>query len=131
MDHDNGFEGHNSLTYQTSPPATVVMAGNHKEDSPMRIDDLSFNKTNLHSKSTAVGDIKMPKSSLSRNEPSTGDMKLFYDGTPNTMQNGTTIEPEANMVSETGPASNVIVDYSPLQNQMEKNKECKLIFKIF
>ena len=126
MDHDNSFDGHTSLTYQTSPPATVVMAGNRKEDSPMRVDDLYFQSTNLDSDNTAVDNIKMSTNSLLLgNGPSSGDLRLSDDGTPTTMQNGTEIESEAHLVPATRTVSNVIVDDSPLQNQMEKNKECK------
>ena len=126
MDHDNSFDGHTSLTYQTSPPATVVMAGNHKEDSPMRVDDLCFQTTNLDSDNTAVGNIKMSTNSLvSGNGPSRGDLRLSDDGIPTTMQNGVEIDSEARLVPATRTVSNVIVDDSPLQNQMEKNKECK------
>ena len=126
MEHENSFDAHTSIPYQTSPPATVVMAGNHKEDSPMRIDDLCFHNTNLDSDSTALDNIKMSTNSLlPGNGPSRGDLKLLNDGAPTIMQNGTDLESEAHLVPATRPASNVIVDDSPLQNQMEKNKECK------
>ena len=120
-------ESHNSLTYQTIPPTTVMMAGNNKEDSPMRIDnEIISSNANVRDAQAADGIPKMSAHFDGSNVVSANmGLQGWNEGSTLVQHNGLLSEPEVNSLPETRPASNVIVDDSPLQLQMEKNKECK------
>ena len=122
------FNNPNSRNYQTIPPTTVMMAGNNKELSPMRVDD------NIHATNTNVGEAQ----ASGDNPIMLDDFRQSVEGSgPDIFRFGkeaselgsfdeAAVSAEANPIPEKKPGSNVIVDESPLQLQMEKNKECKL-----
>ena len=125
----DNFDSVNSVNYQTIPPTTVMMAGNSKEDSPMRVDDdmLSSN-SNAGGPLVPDDDLKLPNTPREGNNVSynslsqpRGESAAFQDSDATPGGTGT------NPLPDKRPGSNVIVDESPLQLQMEKNKECKLI----
>ena len=123
------FANQNSVNYQTIPPTTVMMAGNHKEDSPMRIDDdiISSNANTMGS--LVSGDsAKLPNNLRDAVNSSVNSM-LQCGNQSTEFRNADTTSSGmgANPLPEKKPGSNVIVDESPLQLQMEKNKECKYI----
>ena len=121
------FENQNSLNYQTIPPTTVLMAGNHKEDSPMRIDDDMISSNANTMASLVSGDsVKLPNNLREADTLSGHSILQSADQTAE-FRNADTSSSEmrADPLPAKKPGSNVIVDESPLQLQMEKNKECK------
>jgi len=127
MEEYHGFgDGQNSLpTYQTSPPATIRMPGDSKESSPMKIgDDNNFDSTHKVNELNAGGPAQ-----IASTNGQYGDQGLpvwSQDSVNLAQETGDMANQSvAGMVPEKTPASNVIVDDSPLQNQMERNKECK------
>ena len=124
----DNYENSTSSNYQTIPPTTVMMAGNIKEDSPMRIDE---DVANLNSNN---GMILVPGINASHLNNTHNFESIFTSN--NRLQAGAVSENAGSVALQTGsseqetqiekkPGSNVIVDESPLQLQMEKNKECK------
>ena len=124
----NNYPNSSHSTYQTIPPTTVMMAGNNmKEDSPMTLDEdvgdlntengfASEPRLNRHpDNSNESGNIFQHndelQAGLASSNVGNGDAIAFGLG--------------ENPQVEKKPGSNVIVDESPLQLQMEKNKECK------
>ena len=126
----DNFDTQNSLNYQTTPPTTVIMAGGSNKDcSPMRTDDITFNfNANLQEvREEASGD--NPDISKS-NYPPTNSYLQSAEGLEALPHNdGASSESDPNLIQQKKSGSNVIVDESPLQLQMEKNKECKLNLK--
>ena len=128
----DNFENQSHSTYQTIPPTTVMMAGSIKEESPMRMDE-DVSNSNANNDIVSVLGIN-----ASNHTNDIGDTLNFF--------NSNDMSRDGNIGSDLGHAdtvavdivqnsqtdkksgSNVIVDESPLQLQMEKNKECK--FKI-
>ena len=121
-------ENSSSSNYQTIPPTTVMMAGNIKEDSPMRIDE---DVANLNSNNGMISVSGINASHLDN----TNDFENIF--TSNDRLHAGAVSKNVGSVAlqtcsseldpqiEKKPGSNVIVDESPLQLQMEKNKECK------
>ena len=126
----DNFDTQNSLNYQTTPPTTVIMAGGSNKDcSPMRTDDNTFNfNANLREvqQETSGDNPDMSKS----NYPPTNAYLQSADGLEALPHNdGASSESDPNLIQQKKSGSNVIVDESPLQLQMEKNKECKFNLK--
>ena len=124
----NNYPNSSPSTYQTIPPTTVMMAGNNmKEDSPMTLDE------DVDNLSTENGFASEPR--LNRHpDNSTKSGTIFQQNdelqasvASSSVGNGDSIGfgLGENPQVEKKPGSNVIVDESPLQLQMEKNKECK------
>ena len=126
----DNFDTQNSLNYQTTPPTTVIMAGGSNKDcSPMRTDDITFNfNANLQEvREEASGD--NPDMSKSNYLP-TNSYPQNEEGLEALPHNdGASSESDPNLIQQKKSGSNVIVDESPLQLQMEKNKECKFNLK--
>ena len=124
----DSYENSTSSNYQTVPPTTVMMAGNIKEDSPMRIDEDVANSNSNN------GMISVSGINASRLD-NTNDFENIFTSNDRlhagaVSKNGGSValhtgSSEQDPQIEKKPGSNVIVDESPLQLQMEKNKECK------
>ena len=121
----DNFANSTPSNYQTIPPTTVMMAGNVKEDSPMRIDEDVANLTTNFSVSGVI--TSHPNDTNDVENILNSDSRL-QAGAASTSSGSSAFEADS---SEQVPqiekksGSNVIVDESPLQLQMEKNKECK------
>ena len=124
----DNYENSTSSNYQTIPPTTVMMAGNIKEDSPMRIDE---DVANVNSNNGMISVSGINASHLDN----TNDFENIFTRNDR-LQAGAVSKNAGSVTLQTGsveqdpqiekkPGSNVIVDESPLQLQMEKNKECK------
>ena len=124
----DNYENSTSSNYQTIPPTTVMMAGNIKEDSPMRIDE---DVANVNSNNGMISVSGINASHLDN----TNDFENIFTRNDR-LQAGAVSKNARSVTLQTGsveqdpqiekkPGSNVIVDESPLQLQMEKNKECK------
>ena len=130
----DNYENSTSSNYQTIPPTTVMMAGNIKEDSPMRIDE---DVANLNSNNGMISVSGINASHLDN----TNDFENIF--TSNDRLHAGAVSKNVGSVAlqtcsseldpqiEKKPGSNVIVDESPLQLQMEKNKECKYQIIVF
>ena len=124
----DNYENSTSSNYQTIPPTTVMMAGNIKEDSPMRIDEDVANVDSNNGMISVSGinashldNTNDFENILTRNDRLQAGAVSKNAGSV-TLQTGSV---EQDPQIEKKPGSNVIVDESPLQLQMEKNKECK------
>lgn len=124
----NNYPNSSNSTYQTIPPTTVMMAGNNmKEDSPMTLDE------DVGDLNTENGFASVPRVNSEPNNINESanifqyNDKLQAGVTSTNVGGGDAIAFELgeNPQNEKKPGSNVIVDESPLQLQMEKNKECK------
>ena len=121
------FENQNSLNYQTIPPTTVMMAGNHKEDSPMRIDDDMISSNANTMGSLVSGDsVKLLNNLREADNVSVNRIRQCGNHSAEFRNaDATSSGIGANPLPDKNPGFNVIIDESPLQLQMEKNKECK------
>ena len=106
-----------------------MAGGSNKDCSPMRTDDITFNfNANLREvRQDASGD--NPDTSKS-NYPPTNSYLQSAEGLEALPHNdGASSESDPDSIQQKKSGSNVIVDESPLQLQMEKNKECKFNLK--
>ena len=124
----NNYPNSSHSTYQTIPPTTVMMAGNNmKEDSPMTLDE---NVGDLNTENGFDSEPRLKRHPDNSNESGTifqHNDELQASVASSNVGNGDAIAFRLgqNPQVEKKPGSNVIVDESPLQLQMEKNKECK------
>lgn len=126
------FASDNSLAYQTIPPTTVMMAGNNKEGFPVGLNDRNFSfNSNVRNNQAAGGDPNMAPNFVGSSDNNVNGVLLsFNEASEVEQQNEVKNNPETNASRIIKPSSNVIVDDSPLQLQMEKNKECKYLIYI-
>ena len=124
----NNYPNSSNSTYQTIPPTTVMMAGNNmKEDSPMTLDE---DVGDLNTENGLASESRLnshPNNVIESDNIFQYNDKLQAGVASTNVENGEAIGfgHGENPQNEKKPGSNVIVDESPLQLQMEKNKECK------
>ena len=126
------FTSDNSLAYQTIPPTTVMMAGNNEEGFPVGLNDrTTLLNSNLENNQAAGVDPNIPPDFVGSSDNNVNGVLLsFNEASEVEQQNEIKNNIETNASTTIKPPSNVIVDDSPLQLQMEKNKECKYLIHI-
>ena len=126
----DNFDTQNSLNYQTTPPTTVIMAGGcNKDCSPMRTDDITSNFNGNLREVREEASVDNQDMSQSNYLPTNSYLQSAEGLEALPHNDGASSESDPNSIQQKKSGSNVIVDESPLQLQMEKNKECKFNLK--